>query len=111
MLTSISGRRFLRDRRRRIDYLRTPRHFASFVNGGNDSPGVLLVIPRDAPLRSVAETLVLIQADNTSEDWRNAITTRQRHQCPTGPLPGAAACSGMANFASSIGTFWRASCI
>lgn len=51
-----------------------PRHFASFLNEGNDSPGVLLVIPQDAPLRFVVETLVLIWADNTPEDWQNAIT-------------------------------------
>lgn len=51
-----------------------PRHFASFRNEGNDSPGVLLVIPQDAPLRAVVETLVLIWADNTPEDWQNAIT-------------------------------------
>ena len=51
-----------------------PRHFASFLDEGNDSPGVLLVIPQDAPLRSVVETLVLIWADNTPEDWQNAVT-------------------------------------
>jgi hypothetical protein len=51
-----------------------PRHFASFLNEGNDSPGVLLVIPQDASLRSVVETLVLIWADNTPENWQNAIT-------------------------------------
>jgi len=51
-----------------------PRHFASFLNEGNDSPGVLLVIPQDAPLRPVVESLVLIWADNTLEDWQNAIT-------------------------------------
>jgi hypothetical protein len=51
-----------------------PRHFASFLNEGNDSPGVLLVIPQDAPLRSVVETLVLIWADDTPQDWHNAIT-------------------------------------
>jgi hypothetical protein len=51
-----------------------PRHFASFLREGYDSPGVLLVIPQNAMLRSVVETLVLIWADNTPEDWRNAIT-------------------------------------
>lgn len=51
-----------------------PRHFASFLSEGNDSPGVLLVIPQDAPLRSVVETLILIWADNSPEDWQNAIT-------------------------------------
>lgn len=33
-----------------------------------------MVIPQDASLRSVVETLVLIWADNRPEDWRNAIT-------------------------------------
>jgi hypothetical protein len=51
-----------------------PRHFASFLNDGNDSPGVLLVIPQDAPLRSVVETPILIWADDTPENWQNAIT-------------------------------------
>lgn len=51
-----------------------PRHFATFLKEENDSPGVLLVIPQNAMLRSVVETLVLIWADNTPEDWRNAIT-------------------------------------
>jgi hypothetical protein len=51
-----------------------PRHLTSFLNQGNDSPGVLVVIPQDAPLRAVVETLVLIWADNTPEDWQNAIT-------------------------------------
>jgi hypothetical protein len=51
-----------------------PRHFASFLGEGNTSPGVLLVIPQDAPLKSVVETLVLIWADNSPEDWENALT-------------------------------------
>ena len=51
-----------------------PAALASFLKEGNNSPGVFLVIPQDAPLRSVVETLVLIWADNTPEDWRNAIT-------------------------------------
>jgi hypothetical protein len=51
-----------------------PSPFASFLREGNDSPGVLLVVPQDAPLRPVVETLVLIWADNTPEDWQNAIT-------------------------------------
>jgi hypothetical protein len=51
-----------------------PRHFATFLRKGNTSPGVLLVIPQNAPVRSVVETLVLIWADDTAEDWRNAIT-------------------------------------
>lgn len=32
-----------------------PRHFASFLRQGNISPGVLLVIPQDAPLQSVSK--------------------------------------------------------
>src|SRR6266571_936967 len=41
-----------------------PKHFASFLGKGNRSPGVLLVIPQDVPLRSAVDTLVLIWADN-----------------------------------------------
>jgi len=51
-----------------------PRHFASFLARGNISPGVLLVIPQDAPLRLVVNELVLIWADDRREDWQNAIT-------------------------------------
>ena len=51
-----------------------PRHLAAFLEEGNNSPGILVVIPQDAPLRSVVETLVLIWADNKPEDWQNAIT-------------------------------------
>ena len=51
-----------------------PRHFASFLTQGNTTPGVLLVIPQDAPLGPVVETLLLIWADNNPEDWQNAIT-------------------------------------
>jgi hypothetical protein len=51
-----------------------PRHFASFLNEGNDSPGVLLVIPQDcfAPVRSRTPRFDLV--DNTPEDWQDAIT-------------------------------------
>ena len=51
-----------------------PTHFASFLGKGNHSPGVLLVIPQDAPLRTVVDTLVLIWADDRPEDWENAVT-------------------------------------
>jgi hypothetical protein len=37
-----------------------PQHLGAFLREGNNSPGVLVVIPQDAPLRSVVETLVLI---------------------------------------------------
>jgi hypothetical protein len=51
-----------------------PAHFAAFLAEGNQSPGVLLVIPQDAALRAVAESLVLIWADGRPEDWANAVT-------------------------------------
>jgi hypothetical protein len=51
-----------------------PGHLAAYVAAGNRSPGVLLVIPQDAPLRAVVESLVLIWADNRPEDWENAVT-------------------------------------
>ncbi len=51
-----------------------PAHFASFLEKGNRSPGVLLVIPQDVPLRTVVDTLVLIWADDRPEDWENTVT-------------------------------------
>jgi hypothetical protein len=51
-----------------------PRHFAEFLREGRRSPGVLVVIPQDAPLAGVVETLVLIWADGQPEDWVNVIT-------------------------------------
>ena len=51
-----------------------PRHFAAFIAEGHSSPGVLVVIPQDAPLARVVETLVLIWADGRPEDWVNVIT-------------------------------------
>ncbi len=50
-----------------------PRKLASFVAAAGTSPGVLLVIPQDAPIRSVAETLILIWADDRVDDWANLI--------------------------------------
>ena len=51
-----------------------PRHLAAFLEEGNESPGVFVVVPQDAPLRPVVETLILIWMDDTPDDWRNAIT-------------------------------------
>jgi len=48
-----------------------PWRLAEFIRQGGKSPGVLLVIPQDAPVRSVAETLILIWADNRAEEWVN----------------------------------------
>jgi hypothetical protein len=47
---------------------------ASFVARGGTSPGVLLVIPQQAPIREVADTLILIWADDRPHDWTNLIT-------------------------------------
>ncbi len=46
-----------------------PRALASFVASGGTSPGVLLVIPQNAPIRAVVEALILIWAD----DWNNLL--------------------------------------
>jgi hypothetical protein len=51
-----------------------PRHFAELIAERHNSPGVLVVIPQDARLAGVAETLVLIWADGRPEDWVNVIT-------------------------------------
>ena len=48
---------------------------ASFVASGGRSPGVLLVvIPQNAPIREVAETLISIWADDHTHDWVNLVT-------------------------------------
>lgn len=46
----------------------------SFVASGGVSPGVLLVIPQNVPIREVAETLILIWTDDHSNDWVNLAT-------------------------------------
>jgi hypothetical protein len=48
-----------------------PRRLAEYIRKGGTSLGVLLVIPQHAPVRNVAETLVLIWADNRPEDGVN----------------------------------------
>jgi len=50
-----------------------PRALASFVASGGASPGVLLVIPQNAPIREVVETIMLIWADDRANDWKNLI--------------------------------------
>jgi hypothetical protein len=50
------------------------RELARFCAGGGASPGVLLVIPQNAPLREVVETLILIWADDHPADWSNLVT-------------------------------------
>lgn len=51
-----------------------PRHIAELTRHGFRSPGVLVVIPQDAPLARVAESLVIVWADNRPDDWINLIT-------------------------------------
>ena len=50
-----------------------PKALASFVASGGTSPGVMLVIPQNAPIREVVEALILIWADDRANDWTNLI--------------------------------------
>lgn len=50
-----------------------PKALASFVVSGGTSPGVLLVIPQNVPIRDVVEALILIWADDRADDWSNLI--------------------------------------
>ena len=50
-----------------------PQAVASFIASGGQSPGVLLVIPQNAPMREVVEALILVWADNQAKDWENRI--------------------------------------
>jgi hypothetical protein len=50
-----------------------PLRLAEFVRRGGRSPGVLPVIPQHAPVRGVAETPILIWADNRPEEWMNLV--------------------------------------
>jgi hypothetical protein len=50
-----------------------PKALASFIASGGTSPGVLLVIPQNAPIREVVETLIPIWADDRPNDWNNLV--------------------------------------
>ncbi len=50
-----------------------PGQLADFLAESNSSPGVIIVIPQDAPIREVAETLVLIWGATKSDEWANRI--------------------------------------
>ena len=50
-----------------------PAALDSFIASGGTSPGVLLVIPQNAPIRDVVDALILIWADDRADDWRNLI--------------------------------------
>ena len=49
-----------------------PDHFRQFVAAGNRSPGLLLV-PQDARIGDVIESIFLIQAASEAEEWTNRI--------------------------------------
>lgn len=51
-----------------------PRQLAEFIRQGEESPGVLLVVPQNAPVQNVAESLLLIWVDDRPEEWVNLIT-------------------------------------
>jgi Domain of unknown function (DUF5615) len=50
-----------------------PGALRSFVSSGSTSPGILLAIPQNAPIRDLVETLILIWADDRANEWRNLI--------------------------------------
>lgn len=50
------------------------KHLKAMVANGEQSPGVLVVIPQRALLARVVETLVLIWSDNRPSTWANAVT-------------------------------------
>ena len=48
-----------------------PNDTCLFVSSGDTSPGILLVIPQNAPIREVVETLILIWADDRLKiEWQ-----------------------------------------
>ena len=49
-----------------------PRHFQARLEAGKSSPGILIV-PQNAPLKSVVDAIVLIWAASDPDDWRNQI--------------------------------------
>ena len=48
-------------------------HLRRYLSDGGTSPGVLVVIPQDAEVKRVIDTLVLIWAASDAEDWTNQI--------------------------------------
>jgi hypothetical protein len=50
-----------------------PGALKSFIASGGTSPGVLLAIPQNAPIRNVVEALILIWTDDRANDWRNLV--------------------------------------
>ncbi|HME05894.1 MAG TPA: DUF5615 family PIN-like protein [Bryobacteraceae bacterium] len=50
------------------------RALASLRAQSIESPGIFLVIPQNVSVRLVAETLILVWAASSPEDWSNRIT-------------------------------------
>jgi hypothetical protein len=48
-----------------------PGALKSLVASGGTSPGVLLAIPQNVPIRDVVEALILVWTDDRANDWRN----------------------------------------
>jgi hypothetical protein len=51
-----------------------PKALAILLDEGIESPGVFLVIPQNAPIHSVAESLILAWAASDASEWTNRIT-------------------------------------
>ena len=49
-------------------------HLEQFLRAGHRSPGVLVVVPQDAPLILVVDSLELIWAASEPEEWENVMT-------------------------------------
>ena len=50
------------------------RYLAALINEGVTSPGIFLVIPQNAPIQQVAESLILAWAASEPDEWVNCIT-------------------------------------
>ena len=51
-----------------------PKALAALRNEGLESPGVFLVIPQNAEIQPVCESLILAWAASDSLEWQNRIT-------------------------------------
>jgi Domain of unknown function (DUF5615) len=51
-----------------------PQALADLIRQGIVSPGIFLVIPQNAEIQRVCESLILVWAASSSIEWRNRIT-------------------------------------
>ena len=51
-----------------------PQAFATLLHEGIESPGIFLVIPQNAGIQRVSESLILAWAASDSVEWKNRIT-------------------------------------